>query len=174
MSSQKQAFEREDTIEADGCAKLGADAEVSIRPGMPTWAGLRLSVIALRVMQPLYNELECRLGLFRDEAATLVCLSITTAATAQHVVRYTGRPKNSISRAVISLEERGLISRSAHPADGRASCLALTPAGQQMFENIKPDYAAADERLLATLEPDERRLFVALVSKVAAVSADWS
>jgi DNA-binding MarR family transcriptional regulator len=148
--------------------------EVVVRPDAPSWAGLRLVVIANRCMQPLYSKLERAYGLARDEAAILVCLSITTAATAQQVARYTGRPKNSISRAVVALVERGLLSRSAHPVDGRAACLELTPAGRKAFEDISGDHAAIDERLLDVLEPDERRLFVELLAKVAAASTDWS
>jgi DNA-binding MarR family transcriptional regulator len=153
---------------------MTAQPEGLHRPGMPNWAGLRLHVVDLRIMTPLYNKLQMENGLFRDEAAIIVCLSVTTATTAQQVIRYTGRPRNSISRAAISLEERGLIRRSAHPVDGRATLLELTPAGRDVFESIKGDYAAADERLLSTLAPDERRTFAELLAKVTAVSADWT
>jgi DNA-binding MarR family transcriptional regulator len=149
------------------------EREVVIRPNAPTLAGLRLLVIANRCMTPLYNELERRCGLSRDEAVVIISLSITTAATAQHVARYSGRPKNSISRAVVALEEKGLIRRSAHPEDGRASCLELTPAGHKMFKDIKGDHAAADERLLSALAPEERKLFVDMLAKIALATIDW-
>jgi DNA-binding MarR family transcriptional regulator len=148
--------------------------EVVVRANSPSWAGLRLVVIANHCMQPLYNKLERVHGLARDEAAILVCLSITTAARAQEVARYTGRPKNSISRAVGSLEARGLLSRSAHPVDGRAVCLELTAAGRRAFEDISDDHAATDERLLEVLEPQERRQFVEMLARIAAASTDWT
>jgi DNA-binding MarR family transcriptional regulator len=141
---------------------------------MPNWAGLRLHVVDLRIMGPLYNKLQTEHGLFRDEAAMIVCLSVTTATTAQQVIEYTGRPRNSVSRAAISLEERGLIRRSTHPVDGRASLLELTELGREMFDHIKADYAAADEKLLTALKPDEQRAFVELLAKVTTASADWT
>jgi DNA-binding MarR family transcriptional regulator len=173
MTGQR-ADRRAIAAKTSGHAELIAQPEGRHRPGAPNWAGLRLHVVDLRIMTPLYNKLQMEHGLFRDEAAIIVCLSITAATTAQQVIRYTGRPRNSISRAVISLEERGLILRSAHPADGRASVIELTSAGQDLFTAIKGDYAAADERLLSTLEPDERAMFAELLAKVTAVSADWT
>jgi DNA-binding MarR family transcriptional regulator len=167
------ALRQRTTAAARDRAEMTAPTLAHIRPGMPNWAGLRLHVVDLRIMTPLYNKLQAEHGLFRDEAAMIVCLSITTATTAQQVIQYTGRPRNSISRAAISLAERGLIRRSAHPGDGRAALLELTPAGRELFERIKGDYAAADERLLSTLDPDERRRFVQLLAKVTARSADW-
>jgi DNA-binding MarR family transcriptional regulator len=151
----------------------GSKSRAQFQPGSPNWSGLRLVGVVNRCMQPLYAELERRDGLLSDEAAIIVCLSITTAITAQQVARYTGRPKNSISRAVAALEARGLIGRSPHPEDGRAVRLELTQSGVKMFEDIRADYAAADERLLETLGEQERRVFVELVTKIADASIDW-
>jgi DNA-binding MarR family transcriptional regulator len=57
--------------------------------------------------------------------------------------------------------------------DGRASSIQLTPAGLAMFEDIRNDYGAADERLLGALDADERRTFLDLLAKVSARSAEW-
>jgi DNA-binding MarR family transcriptional regulator len=156
-----------------GTPAAGSRPRAEFQPGSPHWSGLRLVGVVNRCMQPLYAELERREGLLSDEAAIIVCLSITTAVTAQQVARYTGRPKNSISRAVAALEGRGLIGRSPHPEDGRAVRLELTQSGVKMFEDIRADYAAADERLLETLGEEERRVFVELVTRIADASIDW-
>ncbi|MDP3172881.1 MAG: MarR family transcriptional regulator [Phenylobacterium sp.] len=143
-------------------------------PRSTQWLGMRLIVLASRYMQPLYAEIERRHALLRDESAVVTCLSITTAVTAQQIVRYTGRPKNSISRAVTALEARGLLSRSAHPDDSRASHLRLTEAGAQLFTDIRADFAAADTRMLGVLSDEEQRQFGHLLSRVSEASVRWT
>src|SRR5260370_17925166 len=95
-------------------------------PQSTDWIGLRLAVLSNRYVGSLYPEIVRSQELQRDDVAVLICLSITDATTAQDIVRYTGRPKNSISRSVAGLEKRGLLSRTAHPQAGRAPSLAFT------------------------------------------------
>ena len=128
------------------------------------WIGLRLVVVANRYVNSLYPEIERHHGLQRDVVALLVCLSITKAATAQEVVRYTGRPKNSISRAVNGLEQAGLLSRSTHPLDGRAASLALTAKGRRTATLIGERAAEHDARMLAKLNQEDRREFTRLLN----------
>jgi DNA-binding MarR family transcriptional regulator len=123
------------------------------------WIGLRLAVISNRYNASLYAEVDRELGLQRDDVAVLACLEITQATTAQEIVRYTGRPKNSISRAVTGLEEAGFLSRSTHPNDGRAATLGLTAKGRGAVRQISLHTAEHDARLIAKLsERDQREL----------------
>jgi DNA-binding MarR family transcriptional regulator len=109
----------------------------------------------------------------RDDVAVIVCLSITSATTAAEIVRYTGRPKNSISRSVMGLEEAGLLTRSSHPEDGRAAGLALTAQGRRIFKQISGRFAEHDKRLIAGMNEHERREFTRLLNIVSDSSASW-
>jgi DNA-binding MarR family transcriptional regulator len=123
------------------------------------WIGLRLAVISNRYNASLYAEVGHELGLQRDDVAVLACLEITQATTAQEIVRYTGRPKNSISRAVTGLEDVGFLNRSTHPSDGRAATLGLTAKGREAVRQISQRTAEHDARLIAKLgERDQREL----------------
>ena len=137
------------------------------------WIGLRVSVLANRYTYPLYANIEQRHGLLRDEAAVVVSLSLFDGPTAQEIVRYTGRPKQSISRAVGKLETDGAIERYDHSKDGRASRLCLTKKGRAMFAAIKGYYAERDKRMLALLSESDRQNFNRILVAILRVSKEW-
>ena len=58
-----------------------------------------------------------------------------------------------ISRAVVPLEQAGLVERRTDPDDARAARLGLTPAGQRRLEEARRDFA---ERFAPLLEDWDR------------------
>lgn len=142
-------------------------------PDSPAWIGLRLTVLSTRYMGPINALLERDQGLSRDDVTVTICLSITNATSAQEVVRYTGRPKNSVSRAVASLEERGFLRRHSDASDRRSSRLSLTARGQRLFDRIAACFVERDGLMLDPLSPQERRDFNRLLNKIATPSANW-
>ena len=142
-------------------------------PNSLAWIGLRLRVLSTRYMGPVNALLEHDQGLSRDDVTVTICLSITKATSAQEIVRYTGRPKNSVSRAVASLEERGFLRRHADESDRRSSRLSLTARGRRIFDRIATCFVERDGLMLEPLSPQERRDFNRLLNKIATPSADW-
>jgi DNA-binding MarR family transcriptional regulator len=143
-------------------------------PASSAWIGLRVTVVSNRYVYPLYAELERKHKLLRDDVAVISCLSITSATTAQEIVRYTGRPKNSISRAVAKLEAEGRLCRKAHLRDGRASTLHLTRRGKRLFAQIKDFFAERDQRLIEVLSEKEKNEFNRLLTKISEASSNWA
>jgi DNA-binding MarR family transcriptional regulator len=143
-------------------------------PESSAWIGLRVTVVSNRYLYPLNAELERKYNLLRDDVAVISCLSITSATTAQEIVRYTGRAKNSISRAVAKLEAEKILRRKAHLRDGRASALDLTLRGKKLFSEIKHFFAERDRRLIEVLSEKEKREFSRLLTKISEASADWT
>jgi DNA-binding MarR family transcriptional regulator len=131
------------------------------------WLGLLLLAITNRFMHPIHVAVEDQHGLTRDDVAVLVCLTKTNATTAQDVVRYTARPKNSISRAVAALERKGLVRRTPHPNDKRASTISPTTAGRQCCEMLYTSFHQGDMNMTDVLTADERNQFILLVNKIA-------
>ena len=142
-------------------------------PGSLAWIGLRLTVLSSRYMAPVTALLERDHGLTRDDVTVTICLSITNATSAQEIVRYTGRPKNSVSRAVSVLEERGFLRRRTDASDRRSSTLALTVRGDRLFDRIAACFRERDRLMLAPLSPRERRDFNRLLDRIATPSAHW-
>jgi len=67
-----------------------------------------------------------------------------------------GVDRNNASLLVEQLETRRLIARRVNGADRRARLLRITPRGQKLYDRLRPDVFAAQERLLTLLAPDER------------------
>lgn len=142
-------------------------------PDSLDWIGLRLTVVSSRYIGPVNAELEHKLGLSRDDVTVTTCLSITNATSAQEIVRYTGRPKNSVSRAVTSLEERGFLRRDSDASDRRSSRLSLTARGRRLFDQIAACLVERDSLMLGALSERERHAFNRLLNKISTPSADW-
>lgn len=142
-------------------------------PKSLAWIGLRLTVLSSRYMGPIHAVLERNQGLSRDDVTVAICLSITNATSAQEIVRYTGRPKNSVSRAVVSLEERGFLRRCPDASDRRSFRLSLTARGSRLFDRVAACFVQRDQLMLSPLSEHERRDFNRLLDKIAAASANW-
>jgi DNA-binding MarR family transcriptional regulator len=78
------------------------------------------------------------------------------AALAQAI----GADKTRIIATLDELQEAGLISREPDPADRRIRLLAISPAGRRVRAAAQADIQANEERLLARLDPADRRSFL--------------
>lgn len=65
------------------------------------------------------------------------------------------------TRLVVVLEERGLVSRTPDPDDGRSFFVSATADGRDAILAARLERAETASELMAELDPDERRLIVA-------------
>jgi len=79
---------------------------------------------------------------------------------------------STVSRQVAALEAAGLVARTTDSADRRASVIAATETGTEVFSRNREIWGAALRELLADWTPDERaeftRLFTRLNESIAA------
>lgn len=135
----------------------------------------RLSFVANLFTGPLYKAFEEKDGVSRGEFLVLFCLSqAADGLTAQDVCLATGRPKNSISRAVTGLLRKKLIRRSVSDTDRRRKELAVTEAGEALLARLLPQTAAREASMLAPLSAQERESLSALLLKIAAGAPAWA
>lgn len=132
-------------------------------PGEDLADGVRALSRVARMLERSTNELS--LGHFR------ILTSIASGqerATAIATLLSLGRP--TVSAAVDSLARRGLLTRAATDADGRARSLALTPSGVDLLRRVE---AAMTERLAALCDsaPNGPELLEALVHMGPALDA---
>ncbi len=78
-------------------------------------------------------------------------------ATAKAIGAHSRMHKTKVSRAVLDLETRGLLSRSANPADKREAFLSLTGAGEAVYREIAPLALAYQDGLLRRLTEAQRQ-----------------
>ena len=86
--------------------------------------------------------------------------------SANEVAERTAMDKVAVSRAVARLLERGLIKREIHSDDRRRSVLALSEVGYTVYDEIAPMALACEQRLIATLDAEERATLDRLLVKL--------
>jgi len=107
-----------------------------------------------------------RFGIRTREWRVLGCLVRTGPVTAATLVRTVRQDKGSVSRAVASLEKRGLVERRENPRHARSPFLALTPAGVSLVDDIWPVFRDQAERLSEVLTAREQATLCRLLDKL--------
>src|SRR5687767_4161337 len=79
--------------------------------------------------------------------------------------------KSTASRVVSALERKRYVSRAAHPEDGRAIVLSVTPAGRRLHDRIRADLIAEAQKLLEDFEPEVREGAARLIRRLAQSAA---
>ena len=116
----------------------------------------RISVLAETVSQALGRMYRQRCGIAVPEWRILVTLGQFGRMTAKDVGRHSHMHKTKVSRAVASMEQRGLVYRRSNSADLRESFLELTPSGRDIYDNLIPEARAFADAMLAEFSEDER------------------
>jgi DNA-binding MarR family transcriptional regulator len=118
---------------------------------LPYRAAVAASEIG-KVISPFYQ----RFGLSMPEIAVISVLHEEPELTQQMIVSRTVMEKFTVSRAVRSLNKRGLTRRKEHETDGRSARVSLTPAGRRLFARVVPMSLAYEERLKRALGGEEQ------------------
>ena len=92
------------------------------------------------------------------ESAVLARLGREGPATTAELARAEGMRPQSMSAAVATLEERGLVERKPHPSDGRQVNLALTDKGAAVRSSTKDLKRAWLAQATAGLEDEDRQI----------------
>ena len=78
------------------------------------------------------------------------------------------RDRARTSRALGSLQTKGLVQRVALPSDRRSVRASLTPSGQALYAELMPQVQAINARILAVLEPVQKQAFDAALARLRA------
>lgn len=76
------------------------------------------------------------------------------------------KSSGNITLVIDNLEKLDLVRRGPDPNDRRISRVALTPAGQQLFDEVFPNHAAAVAQELSRLSPKEQETLGVLLRKL--------
>ncbi len=126
----------------------------------------RISFLANSLVLPIYEAIKREHDLSRGEYLLLFCLSNVAELTAQDVADMTGRPRNSISRAVHRMLRDGYLTRSPDPDDGRQALLRITPTGRALHGKVVSHFVDREAALLGVLSGDERDTLDRLLNKL--------
>jgi DNA-binding MarR family transcriptional regulator len=112
-------------------------------------------------------------GLSIPEWRVLAVVSQRPAMAARDVVKQTPMDKMAVSRAVSSLEAKGLVARRK-AKDRRVAEMELTDAGRQLFARIAKIAREYEQRVFGALGAGERETLFFLLDKLEARAQEIS
>lgn len=107
-------------------------------------------------------------GLALREWRVMALLGPGRTMKASDLVERSLMDKASVSRAVATLVERGLLASEADPEDGRVQRLSLTAAGRRLHRTMAPATLSRHAALLDALDPSERKVVFRIFDKLIA------
>jgi DNA-binding MarR family transcriptional regulator len=111
----------------------------------------RLNVLAQTVSGAFADAYSEAFGITAPEWRIVSTLGEFREMTATEISNHSGMHKATISRAVLSLEKRALLTRNPNAADRREEILILTAEGRRVYETIAPMALRYEQNLLQGL-----------------------
>ncbi|MCA0451048.1 MAG: MarR family winged helix-turn-helix transcriptional regulator [Proteobacteria bacterium] len=130
--------------------------------------GYRIAVLANWYRGPGYKLIEQRHGITEPECSVLFCVGHSNELTATDVCHITGRPRNSMSRAIHILLRKKLMARESDPGDARRKILRLTKPGYALYRQIVPVFVESERNMLTPLSLSEISDLDRLLTKMIA------
>lgn len=116
-----------------------------------------------RLIGCIYTE---QFNLTRPEWRILASLEELSSTSATEICAHSAQDKMTVSRAVSTLEAKGLLQRHKNPQDRRNKRLELTPAGHQLYQEIVPLILAREAALLTSFSADEQKILMQLLGRL--------
>jgi DNA-binding MarR family transcriptional regulator len=135
--------------------------------------GFRLSLWAGFYTTPVFAQIERSYGLLRDENNILFCLATYGPLPPKGIAEVLGRPKNSISRAVERLLQRGLIRREQIETDRRLTLLTIERSGTALIKKTTGLFRAREAEMLRSLSAVERTALDHILRKLMHDAENW-
>ena len=130
---------------------------------------LKLFVVLARAANAIQRESHvdiARHGFSPGEFAVLDVLYHRGPLLLGEVQRKVLVSSGGITYLVDRLEQQGLVERRESASDRRARYAALTDRGTALMDEIFPEHAAAIERAVAALDPQEKAAAINLLRKL--------
>lgn len=140
------------------------DSKESLR--LQDYLPYRLAATSNLVSRLVARAYQSQFGVTIWEWRVLAILGEGVPMTAQAISDSAAMDKVSVSRAVRSLAERGLVERENNAADRRSRLLRLSSQGRDVYAEIAPVALAQEAALLAELQPAEARLLASLLDRL--------
>jgi DNA-binding MarR family transcriptional regulator len=124
------------------------------------------AVVSNRVGARIHALCRERWGLSAQGWRVMAHLGELQPITAKEIGARAAIDSVNLSRALAQLDALGFVERRIDPADRRRIILALTRAGQAVYDTVAPLAAEAERELLAGLAASERAALRALMRRV--------
>src|SRR5437764_14378108 len=118
-----------------------------------TSSAAHLRVVIARTARRLRQE--AGVDLSPSQTATLATIERRGPITPSELAACERIQRPTATRVIARLEEAGLVSRAADPADGRSSLVSITADGRALLARLRANKDAFLARRLERLDPDE-------------------
>ena len=105
-----------------------------------------------------------------NEWRVLAVIAQADAVAARDVVALTPMDKMTVSRAVASLEAKGIAERSVNARDRRVNMVSLTTRGRALFSRISTLALAYEDEIMGVLTSEERDGLDRILAKLSRVT----
>jgi MarR family transcriptional regulator, repressor for mepA len=107
-------------------------------------------------------------GLTRQQGFTLGYIEEhqDRGVIARELSEMSGTTPASVASLLQGLEDRGYITRTPSPDDSRVKLLTITPEGSRLIEGFDEEMRSAQDRIFASLDPDEQDQLLALLERI--------
>ncbi len=109
---------------------------------------------------------EAGLGLSAMHMGALSVVESAGPMSQQVLGEHLKKDRTTIVAVVDELEGEGLLERRRNPSDRRAYALEVTEEGRAWLSEAQPLLTAVEERMLASLDPQERTVLRSLLQRV--------
>lgn len=150
MPSQRSLTETEKLVEA----RLGGATRLH-REQMAVVANVYRAASAVR--QHLENSVLRESDLTWTAFVVLWVLWISGESETRYIAEEAGISKGTLTGVARTLESRSLVSRSAHPSDGRLVLLKLTDEGTALMDRVFPAFNEEEAFVTQRLTDDQCR-----------------
>jgi len=117
--------------------------------------------------------MEKHFGIIRPEWTVLICLKFKDGVTAKDIREITEQPGNTVSRAVNSLDQKGLITKQSDENDGRRTLLYITDQGAAIYHDIMRIFEEGEKKMTSCLSSTELKQLDTLLDKMCRHVLNW-
>ena len=142
---------------------LTSDESLLTRPG-------HLIRRAQQIAVSMFLEEISGVDLTPVQYAALVAIRDHPGIDATRLSQIVAFDSSTLGSVLERLEGKGLITRTADPADRRIKLLDLTDAGAELIIRVAPAVRRTQERILEPLSPEDRHTFMTLLAQLVDVN----
>jgi DNA-binding MarR family transcriptional regulator len=136
---------------------------------LDTFIPFRLSFTTNLVSASIAEAYETMFGITIPEWRVMAWAAEKDGITQQQICAHTRMDKVTVSRAAISLAERGLLDRTPNPDDRRSHLLVLSAQGRDLYSMIAPKALELEKRIFANFDGPEIETFVSMLRRIDAI-----
>ncbi|KIN63872.1 Transcriptional regulator, MarR family [Sulfitobacter noctilucicola] len=133
--------------------------------GLENFAPYLMNRIIGRYNAAMSSEMAA-LGLTTPQMRSLAVLSVIDGILIRELAVYAVVQQSTLSRALDTLDQNGLIRREQDEQDSRATRVFITDAGRDVYERLWPHMSEAYEAMFKGIDSAEKRAFIGTLQTI--------